>query len=500
LIRPSNPLCPNTVFPRAGDPYYAVTDGTFALAPVWTLGPDGKWNGTVNITTAVGVNNPGLAQPPQPALQGFVSPTGGFLGPGLYYVAVCATDLNGDYSFPSLVGTFYIPSGTTNSINVTVLWWDQPATVGYAIFAGMYPSRLSYQGDGTNDYDGVGITPTVTLTRYNVLSWGAPDQELDAIISQARFIVHSGIVGQSIGAVATGQITVGKTWTADILAGYGCSILAKGDGSALPVLNYSITGNTTAGVLSVTPDPMLDGLVAGDVIVIRSKPVWTDGGQTATDANWINPFGPSGMNPVYEVGNLGLIVAGTGRGLTNRISAATSTSHTFAQPWAVMPDATTVYIVVQPNWQPLASPVRGINNASPATSLTLSFANTNLALSTILVALQSEDGGENPGAVAMMPFREIYVFGQPEQVLSVTADYTVSPSDQSILVDTTTGPVTIQLLEAAAMVSPSLVIKKISVDANAVTVLAATGEMIEGSNSYVLPAQFSYVKIARINS
>jgi hypothetical protein len=503
LIRPSNPLCPNTVFPRAGDPYYAPSDGTFALAPEWTLGPDGKWNGTVNITTAVGVNNPGLAQPPQPALQGFLSPTGGSIGPGLYYVAICSKDSAGNYSFPSLVGTFYIPSGTTNSISIPVLWWDKPATAGYAIFAGMYPSRLSWQGDGTNDADAVGIAPTVTLTRYNVLSWGAPDQELDAIISQAQFILHSGIAGVQVHAVSTGEINIstpGTPWTADILAGYACTVLAKADGSALPVLSYAITGNTTSGVLSVTPDPMLDGLAPDDVIAIRSKPVWTDGGQTATDAQWINPFGTGGMNPAQEVGNWGLIVAGTGLGLTNPISAATPTSHTFGQAWAVTPDATTVYIVVKPNWQPLASPVRGINNASPATSLALSFPITNLSLSTILVALQSEDGGENPGAVAMMPFREIYVFGQPEQVLSVTANYTVSPSDQSILVDTTTGPVTIQLLAAAAMISPSLMIKKISVDTNAVTVLAATGEMIEGSNSYLLPLQYSFFRIARINS
>ena len=50
------------------------------------------------------------------------------------------------------------------------------------------------------------------------------------------------------------------------------------------------------------------------------------------------------------------------------------------------------------------------------------------------------------------------------------------------------------------MISPSLMIKKISVDTNAVTVLAATGEMIEGSNSYLLPLQYSFFRIARINS
>jgi len=510
LSRAPNALCPNTAFPRAGDPYFQVSDGTFALVPVWTLGPDGKWNGQIQFTTAVGVNNPGTAQPPQPVLQADVNLTGGSIGAGQYYIAVCAKDSAGNYSYPSLMSMVYVPSGTTNSINLPILWWDQTAgtgTVGYAIFAGNTPYRLSYQGDGTHNTDATGIAASVTLTRFNVCSWGAPDQELDGILSQVKYVTHSGIAGVQVQAVATGQITIGTpgtAWGSNALAGYECSLLAKWNDTALPILTYEITASSTAGVLTVTPDPMLDSLAVGDVIVIRSKPVWSGGGQTATDANWVNPFGPAGMLPSQEIGQVALIIAGTGRGLKNAITAATSTSHTFGQPWLVTPDTTTRYIVVDANWQPYETISHAINNASAATSKTLTFPITNLAGKTILIGLDSLDGNDNEGHEALMPVREFYVFGQPEQVLmlgpSGSGTYTASPSDQNILVDTSLMSWVITLPPRAAMLSPSITVKKISADSNTLDVATAAGENIEGNSAYSLPSQWNYLKISRVNN
>jgi hypothetical protein len=241
-------------------------------------------------------------------------------------------------------------------------------------------------------------------------------------------------------------------------------------------------------------------LAIGDVLAIRSKPVWSNGGLTATDALWINPFQTAGLTPSFEIGKVALIIAGTGRGLHNRIAGATSTSHTFARPWLVTPDATTRYIVVEANWQPLASPMRGINNGNSADSVTISFPTQNFAVQTILVGLQTEDGGQNPAIDTLMPVRELYIFGQPEQVILQSGNYAASASDQNILVDTSAGPVTIQLPPRQSMISPKITVKKISADSNAVTIAAASGETIDGAASQSLPAQWSYLTVARINN
>lgn len=470
LARASFPLCPDLVAPRSGDAWRSTSERTFKVTPKWSVSPTGSWNGQIEVQTKIPANNFGLAQPPQVAIQATTASTGGSLAEGLYYLAISAKDSAGKYSPLSVIAQAYMATGTTEGVvTVPVQWWDS-ATSGYSLYAGRTPFRLSWQADGS------GTPSTVSLSAFLGLRGGAPDQELDAVVAVGKEVAHSGILGAQVQAVGTNSITIGGTgWMANVLAGREISVVAKADYTALPVLNYAITANTTAGVCTVTPDPMLDGLSLGDVIVVRSKPTVSNGGKTLTDALWANPFYPAGMDPTKEVGRLARIIHGTGEGLTNQITSATATSHTFAEAWAVTPDSTSRIIIEEPAWLPLASPLRPISNYSPETVKTFSIPNENYANRMLLIGLRTEDGSENANVEVLTPVREIWITGKPETIRTVTGNYTVVPEDQTLLCDTSAGSFTITLLSSTAVTGRDLYGWKTTSDANTVTIKNVSG-------------------------
>jgi hypothetical protein len=470
LSRASYPLCPDLVAARAGDPWYSASDKTFKVTPKWTISPTGSWNGQITVLTKIPVNLfSDIAQPPQIALQALVATNGGSLDEGLYFVALSAVDANGKHSPLSIVAQAHMPEGTTNGVvTVPVQWWDNDA-VSWNLYAGRTPFLLSWQASGA------GHPSSVSLSAWLDRRGGAPDPELDAVVAVGKEVVHSGIIGAQIQAVDTDSIAIGgEGWGVDALAGREISVVAKSDYTELPILNYSITANTADGVCTVTPDPALDGLDIGDVVVVRSKPVVSNGGKTLTDALWENPFYPAGMNPDQEVGKLARIIHGTGTGLTNHVTSATSTSHSFSEDWAITPDSTSRIIIEEPAWLPLASPLRPINNANPDTVKSFQIPNENYANRMLLIGLRTEDGGQAPNVEALTPVREMWITGKPETIRTVTADYTVVQEDQTILCDTSGGSFTITLPSSTSMTGRNLWFWKKTDDANTATIQNAS--------------------------
>lgn len=491
LLRASYPPCPDIVAPHASDPYYSETDKTFALAPEWTLGADGSWQGRIKIRSKLGVNEFGGAQPPQVQSQANVASTGGSLVTGTYYIAAVAKDSDGKLSPLSLVSVAIFQPGVSAGVaTVPVLWWDAAAT-GYSIFAGQTPFRLTWQADG------VGTPSSVSLSSYNECSYGAPDTELDALVPMGKVVRHSGILGAVVAAVGANSLTIGGGWTVNALAGYECSILAKGDGSELPVANYAISANTVDGILTVSPDPVADGIAIGDVLVVRSKPTISDGGRTFTDPMWMNPLSNAGagLNPDDEAGKAARIVAGTGMGLTNRVASATTTSHTMASDWLVEPDSTTRIIIEDAEWLPLDAPFRPISNSDPAAELTLAFPINNYVQQTILVGLKTMDGSENSCVDALIRVRELYVFGEPPGVKTVTADYTVQRGDRTIMADASAGPITITLLPTSDMTGLPLTFYRVDASPNTVSIDPDGTDTVNQDANYELNGQKSVLNI-----
>jgi hypothetical protein len=506
LARASYPVCPDMVGPRAasggelqGDPLVDETDRTFAVLPIYDVSTDGVVLAKMRIRTKIGVNQFGSAHPPQTGIQASTSDSGGTLASGLYYLALSARDGNGKLSTLSLIASRHMPEGvTTGSIILPVQWWHA-STAGWELFAGRTPFRLSHQLSGTETPD------RVTLQDYKVCSWGAPDQELDALVAVGKVVRHSGITGTPLLDVAADTLTISGDWTGVDLAGRKCSILAKGDEvSEVPILNYTITGHsaTSLGVtdLMVTPDPVLDGVVKGDVLTIRLKPTITDSGQTLTDAAWDNPLenNGGGLAPAEEVGLLCRILYGTGQGLTNTVASATATSHTMARAWLVAPDSTSIFIFEEASWLPLDTPIRPINNADPETVLTLTFPVENYCKRTMLVGLQTEDGSEAVSVEALMPVREVYVYGQPETTVTITesdSPYQWRWSDMNVYADCSDGPVEIDLLPMVSYAGRPAFMKKISLDSFTVTIKPFADERIDGESEVILADQWESLHI-----
>lgn len=79
-------------------------------------------------------------------------------------------------------------------------------------------------------------------------------------------------------------------------------------------------------------------------------------------------------------------------------------------------------------------------------------------------------------------------------ITSVTANYTVLTSDGVVLVDTTSGAVTVTL-PAPSFVGEAYTIKRISATANNATIATADSATIDGAATDTLAAQWAFVKV-----
>ncbi len=80
-------------------------------------------------------------------------------------------------------------------------------------------------------------------------------------------------------------------------------------------------------------------------------------------------------------------------------------------------------------------------------------------------------------------------------VVSKTGNYTVTSQDEVVIVDATSGAVTITLQSAATRGGNPLKVKKIDNTANAVTITRAGSDLIDGATTYVLGTQYAAVML-----
>lgn len=286
----------------------------------------------------------------------------------------------------------------------------------------------------------------------------------------------------------------GSGWTTDQFVGYDVTVIGKADGTFIPVANFRVTANN-GDTLTVTPNPAANGVVAGDVVVIRSKPtVGSDGdGNYLLDANWVNSGG-SGLTVNAEIGNLIRIIHGLGRGYTYRIKSNTATKVYIDGAWTITPDSTSRYIIEEAVFQDalVAGP---FDNSDPNSEVTLTPEVTNYAGQSVVVQVVTLDGVDTPSLPTTSPVRDMYIFGQAPDVRTVTANTTITSDDHTVLCDTTAGSITVTLPDSAAVRGRSFIVKKISADANTVTVDGLGSQTIDGSASVVLSNQWDWIGV-----
>jgi hypothetical protein len=499
LARPSFPWAPYEVQPDASDALHEQTRWTFKLQPQYEVLADGTVLTRLEITGRIPVNDFSYLLAPLVQVQGTTASTGGTLAGGgwLYWIVVCATDVDGKLTGPSALCRVAVTGGgSAHTITVPVVSWDS-GTMGWVAFAGKSPNTLTYQDEGS------GTPDTITLTDFNEAAWGVPDGEFDRLLVKVKRIAHSGVWGAAVTVVGTGTVTIGgAAWTANEWTGYAVSLLSKADGSAVPVWNQAVISNT-ADVLTVADST---SVAVGDVVVMRSKPTLSNGNRTLTDAKWANGLSGngSGMTAADELGRLVRIIAGAGRGQVRRIESATSTSVTVDSDWDGPLDASTRYIIEEPNWLPESAGYGSGNNAAPDGTAALTVSVDNYRGQVVLVQVFTLDGGNHESVDSGSPFREIYIPGTPLGLKTITGNYTITREDRTILVDTTAAEVTVTLLPGAEMEGLSVLIKLITngsgdtVPGNDAIVEAAAGEDIEGAASMTLTEKGQFFEVVGV--
>lgn len=396
-VRPPFSWLPNSAAPNTSNPVYSSTEKTFSITPVYEASADGSKIARLSVSGALPVNlASATATPPAVPSQANTASIGGALSAGSYFLALAATDASGAYSpISDMVRADITTAGAVNLATINGIRW-QSGTVGWALFAGKSPLRLSLQKTG------VGTPSSVALdTAYQVASSGAPDPVFDHLVLDISTASMSGCFIGKVTAVSTTTVTfTGPAWTVNSFAGYDISLLASAALTSTPVLDFRINSNT-ANVLTLATNPVAAGVGVGDWLVIRSKP--TVSGTTLTDARLA-------LAAAGEVGNTVLLIAGTGRGQRRRIVSNTATSVTVDSAWVTAPDTTTRWIIIDSVIASVPSKTQANLLASASLSVDAEVANYAGKVLVLAPRAASSDGVLDLEADA--PIRDIYLVGQ----------------------------------------------------------------------------------------
>lgn len=437
-LRPPYNWDPDSETPMTSDTLFPVTDLGFSISQNYGFAADGTAIAQLLITGAPICNRVETAvKPPIMASQGTTGPTtGSIAGNQTLYMAISALGADAMWTPLSQPCLVVVPAGTnTNFISTPTITWD-PNTKGYAVFVGIDDSTWTGQ-----IFDTSGTLPnTVSIFSLNVSTFGAPDPIADSLSFQVKQLIHGGPFGDACASVislgnGTGQLTFGGQLTAHQFQAvsstqfYTLSKLANLNGSTanVPIQDYKVLDNVLSpanylpnyappvAIVTVSPDPLANGVQVGDVFEMRYQAnivsSTTIGDVNNQTAYFPNGFSPDGTTLNTEIGNIVRIRAGTGAGQWRKIIGNTKTTLTVDHAWDITPDVTSVWLVEGPQWKPL-QPVKISNqtlNATPATIATLDI--TNYEKQTLLVRAQVADQQGNLSLERWAPMREIWLWG-----------------------------------------------------------------------------------------
>lgn len=309
-------------------------------------------------------------------------------------------------------------------------------------------SNLGFGIVQTYNPDAAG-NPYVALSIYG----NPPTPNYDVVVKIRRELV-SGTVAQEASVVSTNNISFGGTPTAGQFNGRVISKLANlyGNNSLVPIADFLITSNDGAGNFTVTPDPVAAGCSFGDLFTIRTGGIGTIANpstatsNTYTDPtlnNFYNAITGGLVSPNGNAGNIALVIGGKGAGQPPVVVISnTSTQITISPDWAIVPDATSIVVLLEaaPQITTTLPASQGLGN-SAANYLLGNIATANYAATVIRVEAYLEDSNGTLGLQQAVAFREIYLWGA-QIARYVTASNTLTGTTQfaqdgTILVDTT---------------------------------------------------------------
>jgi hypothetical protein len=473
--------------------YVSMADGSVLANLVVT----GKM--PVNEFSATGAGAPGIGLISQSA-------TGGSLpANSTLRVAVCALDSNGLPSAPSNIAIIGTSASGTDTFTLAGITWPAVAgLVSYVLFVATQDDLICAQATGAltagpnNTYTPGSITFSGPLARS---TWALPSPYVAKVRVKAKLLIHSGIMGMPVSSVpAANQICC--TWligTSSLsLVGRVVSIIGRPE-SSTPFLSFTITAcDYATGTLTFSQPCVVAGhpelsIQVNDVFCVRFK---ADAPNTAnptqiTDSGCQNIEYPAGMTPGAEVGNILRVIQGTGRGQLRKITGNTATQLSWDLPLAL--DETSVWIVEAPTWE-YQGDSPAIDNANPLAAATVTIPTQNFLNQSMLLSGFTVDVNGNESPDGDNPIREDWIFGA-QATRTITANYTLQPTDGVLLCDTTAGNLTVTVPDMSGLANQVFWIQKTSGDANAVTVQCTGPDTIAGQSSVVLAAQWAFVQL-----
>lgn len=361
------------------------------------------------------------------------APTGGSL-PGGITLIVAVQALNSTTANESSdlrLQAIFIPAGTnTNTVTVTVTVYDSAHDS-----VNVYSTQNPDEGWSNQGLIGVGGPYSLTITALgDAADYEPVDDAFVQLVPVANVEEHAGIWGGVISSVASGggncTLTINNsTWSTNQLAGRILTLLCKSNMAVQTIIEVPITSNT-ADTITLPDITAFNHVQAGDVIAIRTLAT-TYSATTIGDANFINGGAGqagTGLDPSFEIGNLVLIIAGTGAWQApRRITGNTTTVLTVGVPFDPVPDATSIFIVLAPN-QTFGAPYNpgSVNNFG--TQVTFPFELNNSVGQTFFIQVLSQDAnGNNSAQWTPAAWREVYQPGGGGFLTLTIASNAVTP-------------------------------------------------------------------------
>lgn len=403
---------------------------------------------TLSILGVPPVNTQPSTQPPLTPLQASTANTGGHILPGLYTVMVGTTITSGPVSQTI---TVQVPVGTnTNTITVSGVQYQSGAAANVVVYIGtsiLKMFNIGYDGLGgwTGSVPDSNGNPT-TLTIVQGPSFGSiglPDTLASQFSITQQTIIHGGVWGDVVGTVSGGGTTLtfpAASWSTNQFQNRILSLYYRSGVNPQPAISRLITSNTSNTVTFAIGS----AFVAGDVVVMRTLAT-TFSSNTIGDSNFVNSYSPSGLDVTgKEYGNMIQIVFGTGAGTSpKQIINNTSTVYTIGGTFDVTPDATSIFIVLNP--QQITNQTNPFSydgtGATPTGGLFIGSCQiASVKANTIMVSVAVQDSQGKQFPTPYQPFRELYIPAQSQSggyypsVPIVSGVATIDPSNGSIQV------------------------------------------------------------------
>ncbi len=471
---------PNEKAPFADDPFLKPTELSFGLRQNYPIEAEGTYSPAVIVRGELPITT--FLSGDSPVIRGIeYETTGGHLTGGRTYYAVVAqrddtptpigTNTGGEFAPTSNYVGIWIPEGdgsNTNKIILDHIRWPQ-AMPGYGLWAGEEVRSLAQQisDNDTPLPEQIEITgPLAIRTR------GAPNPRARNVRVKCREVYHSGVAGIQVMSVAAPNIIQSDELKGsdDPWVGQVLSVIADASDLDVPLWNFSIGAfNATTGSFVVFPNCVgvpvpgggTDSVQEGDVMIVRSRPTsWTK--DTITNTLWANDVGTSqfnavdGLIPGYEIGLTLMVIAGTGKGQIREIIDNDNITHTVKPAWDVdlegniQIDETSVYIITWSDWPYLGDgnvlDILAENQRVEIVTRVTNSTDQTILVGGFLVDKQNRETLEEFGC-----YREIYVYGEPYHVRTVTENSSTGKvdtelADQTLRVDTTDGDQEVELL------------------------------------------------------